>query len=160
MAATFSLTKRSLFNISKSLPEEHHFCFRSCLSNACFSTSFERAQDPRNRPPTEASRDEGGGRDEGDTRIDNMSGATGFVGDTARQGTAKAAEVAEDLVEMAKERTDFAWDSTKNKTQKVGDTLVAEADENIIDTTEYRNMEDKLSSQIMMNIFIERFEGL
>ncbi|PQQ12240.1 uncharacterized protein Pyn_40397 [Prunus yedoensis var. nudiflora] len=90
MAATFSLTKRSLFNISKSLPEEHHFCFRSCLSKACFSTSFEHAQDPSNRPPTEASRDEGGGRDEGDTRIDNMSGVTGFIGDTARQGTAKA----------------------------------------------------------------------
>lgn len=99
-------------------------------------------QDPRNRPPTEASRDEGGGRDEGDTGIDNMNGVTVFVGDTARQGQAKAAEVAEDLVDMAKERTDFAWDSTKNKNQKVGDTLVAEADENVIDTTEYRNMED------------------
>lgn len=71
-----------------------------------------------------------------------MSGVTGYVGDTARQGTAKAEEVAEDLVDMAKERTDFAWDSTKNKTQKVGDTLVAEANENVIDTTEYRNMED------------------
>lgn len=53
-----------------------------------------------------------------------MSVVTGFVGDTAREGTAKAAEVAKVLVDMAKERTDFAWYSTKNKTQKVGDTLV------------------------------------
>ncbi|PQP94865.1 uncharacterized protein Pyn_37263 [Prunus yedoensis var. nudiflora] len=127
IAATIFIARRTV--ASKALTQPS-----SRFSKVYFSTAYERAEDPRNRPPTEASRDEGGGRDEGDTRIDNMSGVTGFIGDTARQGTAKATEVAE-------ERTDFAWDSTKDKTQKVGDTLVAEADENVVDTTEYRNME-------------------
>ncbi|CAN6560958.1 unnamed protein product [Malus baccata var. baccata] len=140
MAAT--LTKRALSHISKSLPKEHPPCIQSCLSRACFSTSYESVQDPRNRPPTEAGRHGAAteGR-EGDTSIDDMSGVTGFVAGTARQSAAKATGVAEDLVDMARE-TNVAWDSVKNTTRKVTDTLVAEADANVVDTAEYRTIED------------------
>ncbi|RXH83186.1 hypothetical protein DVH24_003684 [Malus domestica] len=98
----FFLPIRALANISKSLSKEHPPCIQSCLSRACFSTSYERVQDPRNRPPTEAGRHGAttGGR-ESDTRIDDMS-VTRFVADTARQGAAKTADVAEDLVNLAK----------------------------------------------------------
>ncbi|KAB2605603.1 hypothetical protein D8674_005320 [Pyrus ussuriensis x Pyrus communis] len=75
MAVT--LRKRALANISQSLSKE-----------ACFCTSYERVQDPRNRPPTEA----------------------------GRHGA--------------------------KTTRKVTDTLVAEANENVVDTAEYRTIED------------------
>ncbi|KAH7512575.1 hypothetical protein FEM48_Zijuj12G0105100 [Ziziphus jujuba var. spinosa] len=75
--------------------------------------------------------------------IEYMSGVRGFVTDTAiLQGTVKATEMEEKLSEMAKEAMDTAWDSAKNTTQKVEDTLVAEADENVVDTSEYRAIED------------------
>lgn len=71
-----------------------------------------------------------------------MSGMRGFGTETAKEGTVKATEMGEKLGEMAKEAMDTAWDSAKNTTQKVEDTLVAEADENVVDTSEYRAIED------------------
>ncbi|KAM1311150.1 hypothetical protein ACFX13_007795 [Malus domestica] len=41
-----------------------------------------------------------------------------------------------------RETNNVAWDSAKNTTRKVTDTLVAEADENVVDTAEYRTIED------------------
>lgn len=73
-----------------------------------------------------------------------MSGVTGFVAaDKARQGTVKATEAADNIVDKVKETMDSAWDSAKKTSdQNVKDTLVAEADENVVDTTEYRSIED------------------
>lgn len=71
-----------------------------------------------------------------------MIGVTGFVADTARQGALGATKIAENMGELAKETMDKAWDSAKNTTQNVQDTLVAAADENVVDTTEYRTIED------------------
>nr|XP_011458919.1 PREDICTED: uncharacterized protein LOC105349845 [Fragaria vesca subsp. vesca] len=137
MAASSSLSKRSIFNISKSFLKEHpSSSVQSLLSRACSSTSYERAQDPGNRTPLETR------EHERDVTIDNMSGVTGFVADAVRDGAAKTTEVAEDLVDLAKETMDSAYDNTKKTTKKVSETLVAEADENVVDTSEYRSIED------------------
>lgn len=73
-----------------------------------------------------------------------MSGVAGFVADTARQGEVKTTEVAEDLIDLAKETMiDSAYDNAKNTTQKVKHTtLVSEADENVVDTSEYRSIQE------------------
>lgn len=65
--------------------------------------------------------------------VEKMSGVIGFVADTAIQGTVEATEMGEKVGEMAKE----AVDTTNHTSQKLQDTLVAEADENVVDTTEY-----------------------
>ena len=61
-----------------------------------------------------------------------MSGVAGFAADTATR-----------VAEMAKGTTmDKAWDAAKNATRDVQDTVVAAADENVVDTTEYRTIMD------------------
>lgn len=74
--------------------------------------------------------------------VGDMSGVTGFVADAAVQGTVKATDTEENVGEMAKEALDTAWDSAKHTSQKLQDTFVAEADENVVDTTEYKTIED------------------
>lgn len=67
---------------------------------------------------------------------------TGYVADAAKQGTRKAAEVVEDVGAAAKETADIAWDATKKATQNIRETTTAEADTNVVDTAEYRCVED------------------
>lgn len=80
--------------------------------------------------------------------VENMSGVTGFAADTAVRGTLGATKIAENLsATWRRRRMDKAWDSAKNRTQNVQDTIVAAADENVADTTEYRTIEDLKNSQ-------------
>ncbi|KAG2677856.1 hypothetical protein I3760_12G115900 [Carya illinoinensis] len=75
---------------------------------------------------------------------DDMSGVTGFVVDTARQCVTKAMDRAEDVGETVKEAMDSAFDVTKETTsiQNMKDTVVVVADTNVVDTTEYRSIQD------------------
>ncbi|KAI9083553.1 hypothetical protein K1719_034495 [Acacia pycnantha] len=73
---------------------------------------------------------------------DEGGGVTGYVADAARQGTRKAAEVVESVGETAMETVDTAWDATKKATQNIRETTTAEADTNVVDTAEYRCVED------------------
>lgn len=57
-----------------------------------------------------------------------------------------ATKMAENMGDLARKTMDKAWDSAKNTTQNVQDTLVAAADENVFDTTEYRTIEDLKNS--------------
>ncbi|EXC08463.1 hypothetical protein L484_009606 [Morus notabilis] len=74
-------------------------------------------------------------------RVEGLSGYEGKARGQG-QGSLGATKIAENLGHMAKETTDKAWDSARNTTQNVQDTLVAAADENVVDTTEYRAIED------------------
>lgn len=73
---------------------------------------------------------------------DEGAGVTGYVADAARQGTRKAAEVVESVGETTMETVDTAWDATKKATQNIRETTTAEADTNVVDTAEYRCVED------------------
>lgn len=71
---------------------------------------------------------------------DDRSGTTGFAPDTARQGAIKAMYAAE--ADDVMQEMDSAYDVTTETTQDVKDTIVAEADNNVVETTEYRSIQD------------------
>jgi hypothetical protein len=73
---------------------------------------------------------------------DDMSGVTGFVADTARQGVKKAMETAEDVGDTVKQAMESAFDVTTKTTQHINETIVAEAENNVVDTAEYRSIQD------------------
>lgn len=73
---------------------------------------------------------------------DDMSGVTGFVADTAKQGVKKAMDTAEDVSDTVKQAMESAFDVTTKTTQHIKATIVAEADDNVIDTAEYRSIQD------------------
>ncbi|XP_048321164.2 uncharacterized protein LOC112488976 [Ziziphus jujuba] len=127
------LTKRAVF-FGTALKAMPNACIQSVTTFSTIANRFSTAY----KPAPQGSQTDGEGK-----YIEYMSGVRGFVTDTAiLQGTVKATEMEEKLSEMAKEAMDTAWDSAKNTTQKVEDTLVAEADENVVDTSEYRAIED------------------
>lgn len=57
---------------------------------------------------------------------------------------AKAEELIAEMVKDGKVRStvEVAYDATKGTAEKVKDTVIAEANENVVDTTEYRSMEN------------------
>ena len=73
---------------------------------------------------------------------DDMSGVTGFVADTARQGVKKAMETAEDVGDTVKQAMESAFDVKTKTTQHINETIVAEAENNVVDTAEYRSIQD------------------
>lgn len=73
---------------------------------------------------------------------DDMSGVTGFVAATAKQGVKKAMDTAEDVSDTVKQAMESSFDVTTKTTQHIKATIVAEADDNVIDTAEYRSIQD------------------
>ncbi|PON91172.1 hypothetical protein TorRG33x02_129880 [Trema orientale] len=159
------LAKRTLLGGSKLLFRSHTGYVQSTsisLSKACFSTAYEHAQglggraerattDHTTRNDVVYGENYGhrGRHDQNpdDHNIENeSSGVTGFVADKASQGAPGATKMAESMGDLAKETMDMAWDSTNNATRNVQDTMVAAADENVVDTTEYRTIEDLKNS--------------
>ncbi|GMN54491.1 hypothetical protein TIFTF001_023626 [Ficus carica] len=148
------LRKRAILSASKSLLIKGRLGYaqsstsRANLSRTCFSSA------------TYYYRIEGLSSDEGNIRrghedhhhhdhknVENMSGVTGLAADTAVRGTLGSTKIAENLsATWQRRRMDKAWDSAKNRTQNVQDTLFAAADENVVDTTEYRTIEDLKNS--------------
>ncbi|PON40082.1 hypothetical protein PanWU01x14_300250 [Parasponia andersonii] len=159
------LAKRTLFGVSKLVFRAHAGYVQSAsisLSRACFSTAYERAQGLGGRAERatidHTTRNDVvygenyGHRGRHDQNPDHRnienesSGITGFVADKASQGAIGAIKMADSMGDLAKETMEMAWDSTKNATRNVQDTMVAAADENVVDTTEYRTIEDLKNS--------------
>ncbi|XP_062086972.1 uncharacterized protein LOC133793688 [Humulus lupulus] len=131
----------------------------SRMTRACLSTAYERAQKLGGRGEGESTTDHTKNdvvsgsnieRKSGDHKIEDESGIRGFVADKAREGAIGARKVAENMGDLAKETMDTAWDSANNTTQNVQDTLIATADKNVVDTTEYRSIED-LNNSVQPN---------
>ncbi|KAF3442024.1 hypothetical protein FNV43_RR15940 [Rhamnella rubrinervis] len=115
--------------------------FSNTTSAYCFSTAACQRAHQGCQIVGEARDIKNEGKEIGESKdVENMSGVKGFVADTAIQDKVKATEMGEKVGEMAKEAMDTAWDSAKNTSQKLRDALVAEADENVVDTAEYRTM--------------------
>lgn len=71
-----------------------------------------------------------------------LQGGDSIVG-AAAQGAVKATEVLENVGERAKETVDTALDAAKKTTEGVTETTtMVEADNNVVDTVEYRCTED------------------
>nr|ACD86468.1 chilling-induced protein [Glycine max] len=72
----------------------------------------------------------------------HTQGGDSIVGASA-QGAVKATEVLENVGERAKETVDTALDAAKKTTEGVTETTtMVEADNNVVDTVEYRCTED------------------
>lgn len=63
-----------------------------------------------------------------------------FVFEVDPAGESGEAETMEEAA--AESREEVAYDATKGRVEKVKETVIAEANENVVDTTEYRSMED------------------
>ncbi|KAM6601049.1 hypothetical protein CsatA_020658 [Cannabis sativa] len=128
----------------------------SRITRVSLSTAYERAQkiggrgDQSESTTYHTENDVVGGRNS-EHKIEDESGVTGFVADKAREGAIGATKIAEKMGELATETIDTAWDSANNTTQNVQDTLIATADKNVVDTTEYRSIHDLNNSSLQPN---------
>ncbi|XP_050245954.1 uncharacterized protein LOC126693943 [Quercus robur] len=151
------LAKKALFRISNSLPNHDppgYVQISSRFCRACFSTSYhaqgsKAVSEPRNVPDSTGSTKNTSTNYEAKDQAqdinddeDDMSGVTGFVADTAKQGVKKAMDTAEDVSDTVKRAMESAFDVTTKTTQHIKATIVAEADDNVIDTAEYRSIQD------------------
>lgn len=159
--AAILLAKKALFRISNSLPNHDppgYVQISSRFCRACFSTSYhaqgsKAVSEPRNvasvLPDSTGSTKNTSTNYEAKDQAqdikddeDDMSGVTGFVADTAKQGVKKAMDTAEDVSDTVKQAMESAFDVTTKTTQHIKATIVAEADDNVIDTAEYRSIQD------------------
>jgi hypothetical protein len=62
--------------------------------------------------------------------------------ETTRDTKNEAMEKVEAAGDTVREAMDSAYDVTEKSTQDVTDTIVAEADNHVVDTSEYRSIQD------------------